>query len=639
MKASATDTPQPSAVPISARTGALALKAELLPALTAAVLATVIGVWALQLWKANLRVPFVVGAGDDLFNLIGIKDVITHGWDLTNPSLGAPFGLKLYDFPALSGDSFYMAIIKVLGMFSDDPAVVTNVFYLLGFPLIAMTAFGVLRRLGISVGSAIVCAVLYAVLPFRLDNYETHLFLSSYFIVPICCCLILFMFTGSELFVLDPQRVRLRAHLTVRTAAIGLLCLVIGSADNYFALFTVALMVPAAILAFFSTRRLRPLIGGLVAAALILGAVALNGLPTLIYHAQHGPNGIPSTRLPQESDTWGLSLARLVLPIEGSRIPWLAKLAHHYNSTATIPASSPASESAFNNLGIVGTLGLLWIMLVLAVQCLRERKQDMADRRAVHAALAAGIAFLIGTVGGLATLFAYIVNPQLHAPNRIAIFIAFFALFGAALGLDRLCKWARSRRGGRIVTITVLLLVLSVGVLYQTSPSMVPNYRSEIEQYHLRSQFVSAIEAQLPANASIFQLPYVPFPQGQNPSGIGEYENLYVYFVSKSLRWTGGAMEGRPTDWVPKFLNRPLARVIEGVSAVGFNGIEVEPAGIPNSSATLGLLQSTLGVAPLTGANGQLVFFNMETYNRRLREHYSAAQIAGIAAAALGSQS
>jgi phosphoglycerol transferase len=590
-------------------------RTNLLAGLVAATLATVIGVWALQLWKAELRVPFVFGPGDDLFNLMAVKDIMTHGWDLTNPSLGAPFGQELYDFPAFSGDSLYMVIIKILGLFLGDPAVVINVFFLLGFPAIAVMAFGILRRLGISTGSAIVCAVLYAVLPYRLDSYEVHPFLASYFLVPLCCYLTLASFAGSELFARNERRGGLRAYLTARTMGVVVLCVLVGSADNYFALFTVALMAPAAILAFLTTRRARPLICGLVAVSIILATVTLNGLPTIIYHSEHGPDAIPTTRVPQESNYAALTLANLVLPVEGSRIPLLAHLAHRYYSTVSIPSS----EAGWTNLGIVGTFGLLWLVVVLGACCVRGEGRSEADLLGVRSALGATLAFLIGTVGGLATLFAYVVSPLLHAPNRIVVFIAFFALIGAGLGLDRLL----SRRGRRM-SVAALATVLVLGVLYQTSPIMVPDYESEISAYNSRVQLSREIESQVPPNASIFQIPYFPFPTSSG--------NLAAYFVSNNLRWSGGAMQGRPTDWVPALLKKPTPQIVEGVSAAGFSGIYTEEA----SGTVLRELSNTLGVAPLIGGNGQLAFFNMASYNQRLRRRHSAAQIASIAAAELG---
>jgi hypothetical protein len=582
-----------------------------------------------------MQIPFVTG-GDSTFPLLIIKNIITHGWDLTNPSLGVPFGQELYDYPATSGDSLYLAIVKVLGIPFGNPALVMNIFFLLGFPLIAGVAYGVLRRLRISVGAAIVCATLYAVLPFRFGSSETHLFLSSYFLVPVCCYLILAMFDSRELFARDRRRSGLRAYLTLRSAAVVGLCLLVGSSDNYFALFTVALMVPAAILTFLATRRPRPLICGLVVVSVVLGAVALNGLPTIIYVAEHGRNAVPGHRLPQETEVWGLSLATLVLPIEGSRIPTLAHLAQRYSSTTLLPASGPTSEPSWTNLGLVGTVGLLWLMAALAIRCVGGARAKTTDLRAPRAALAAGMAFLIGTVGGLGTLFAYVINPQLHAPDRISVFIAFFALFGVALGLDHLRRRLSPRRSGQVAFTATLAVVLLVGVLFQTSPMMVPSYAAVAARYEGEGAFVRAIEAQLPGDASIFQLPYAPFPEGQDPGHLAQYEDLFGSLHSNRLRWSGGATEGRSTDWVPALVSKPLPRILEGASAVGFAGIYIEINGLTEGGTKLvPALRRALGVAPLVSPGDQLVFFNMTPYNRRLREHRSAAQIASIAAATL----
>ncbi len=609
-------------------------RAELLAALGAAVLASAVGIWVLQLWKANLSAPFVVG-GDSNIQLLDIKDIVTHGWDFTNPNLGAPFGQELYDYPSTSGDNLNLAIIKVLGIASANPALLLNILFLSGFPLIAAVAYGVLRRLRISMGVAVVCAALYAVLPFRFGSTENHVFLASYFLVPVCCLLILAVLDGRELFVRGSGRSGPRAYLTRRSAAVVALCVVLSESGNYYALFTVALTVPAAILTFLAIRRPRPLLGGFAAVSIMLGMVAVNGLPTLIYSAEHGRDTVPGRRLPQETEWWGLSAATLVLPIEENRIAPLAELTRRYSSTTVAPASGPTSEPSWTNLGFVGTLGLLWLMVALAVRSIGGAGAKRTDPRASHAGLAAGMAFLIGTVGGLGTIFAYVVSPQIHAPGRIAVFIAFFALFGAALGLDRLRRRLGGGRGGRAAFAAVLVGVLLVGVLSQTSPAMVPEYAVASAHWESEGAAVRAIEARLPRDASIFQIPYVPFPEGSPPGRIGEDEDLMASLHSNGLRWTGGAMQGRSTNWVPAFLERSLPQILEGVSAVGFEGLWVNTAGLPHGAAGLLELRRALGVAPLTSGEGRFAFFGMAAYNRRFRAGHSAAQIAGIAAAAL----
>lgn len=618
------------------RTAAIRIRADLVPAACAAALATVIGIWVLQVWNTTLSVPILNDTRDELFNLIMIKDVIQHGWDFTNPNLGAPFGQELYDFPALNGDSFFMLIVKALGTFSGNPAVVLNIFYLLGFPSIALVAYGVLRKLAISTGVALVCAVIYAVLPFRFESGESHVFLSSYFLVPISCYLVLAIFNGSELFARDAWRTGWRQYLTRRSVAVLVLCLVLGSADSYYAAFTIALMASAAILAFLASRHVRPLVCAFLAISTIGGAAALNELPTIIYHIQHGPDPSPEIRSAEEASHFSLSLASMVMPIEGNRIPGLARLAQRYNSTTNVPDSTPEGEPRYTDLGLVGALGLLWLGILLGINCISSRRTAPVTPEGIHAALGAGIAFLIGTVGGLSTVFAYTLSSLFHAPDRTFLFIAFFALFGAALGLDQFRNWIGNRRGGQAVFIASLAATLVGGVLYQTSPSMAPDYAATTASYTVNRQFVHSIEAQLPGDASIFQIPYVPFPVGQKPAAILDNEDLYGYIFSDRLRWTGGAMEGRATDWVPAFITKPLPKILAGVSAVGFDGIYVDRAGLPEKGTELlPALSRQLGVSPLMSSDGRLAFFNMTAYNRRFRLRHSPSQISSIAHAAL----
>jgi phosphoglycerol transferase len=585
----------------------------------------------LQLWNASISVPFLLG-GDATENLVVIKDVITHGWYLTNPGLAAPFGQELYDFPAYSGDSLYLLMIKLLGVPFGNPAVVMNLFFLLGFPLIAITCFAILRRLGISIDVALVCAALYALLPSRFLRGEGHIFLGAYFMVPICCYLVLALLKGDELFGRRANARGMRAYLTWRTAGVIALCLVVSCSDTYFAAFTVALMAGATIIASLARRSRRVLVCGLAAAAIVLAGIALNGLPNLIYTAEHGKDALVARRSPAESEVYGLSLANLVLPIEDHRVPALASLAKEFHASAV----AATGEAAWDSLGLAGTLGLLGLVLALCVRCLRGPRDGLDDSRAVHAALAASMAFLIGTVGGLATLFAYIVSPQLRAPNRISIFIGFFAIFGVALGLDHIRRRWAGRRRGRIAIAALLAAVLVLGALDQTSPEMAPDYATEIAEYHSDGAFVHEIEVALPADAMIYQIPYVPFPEPGPINRAVDYDEMLGYVHSRHLRWSAGALVGRSTDWAAAASELPLAQMLEEVAAIGFSGVYVDTFALPpGGERIISGLHSELGVAPLISPEGRFYFFDMRRYDERLRSRRPAVQLAQLARAAL----
>ncbi len=595
-------------------------------ALGAAALASGIAVWVLQLWRANLRIPLVYKS-DGVFELMSIKEVLDFGWDLTNPRLAAPFGQESYDFPAHGDDTLHLLIVKALGVFSHDAALVMNVYFLLCFPVIAVVTYLVLRRLEISASVAVVIAVLFTLLPAHFDNGEIHIFLGAYFTVPISCYLVLVQLRGGELFGRDVRRGGLRAYATRGSAAMVAVCVLLGSAGNYYALFTAALLAMASVLVFLGTRRPRPFLCGLVATIAIVGVVALNGLPTLIYVAQHGRDTQVAHREAAETDAYGLALTQLVLPIESHRIPALASATRNYLSTAPVPVTG---ETSFDTLGVISVLGLLYATISLFAACAGgPGYARLLDRRAARAALAAGLAFLIGTVGGLATLFAYLVNPQLRAPNRIAIFIAFFALYGAALALERLWRALQGPRR-RLIFAAALACALSIGALDQTSPAMIPSYRELAAQYTSDGSFVRAIEHRVGADAEIFQLPMIEFPEGAGPPSDG-WVDAVGYLHSSHLRWSYGAMIGRASDWQAALAGRPLRSLLEGVTAAGFAGVSFDALELHEGEAEIAALTRELGVQPLVSEDGQLYFFDLAPYRQSLRRRYTPSQLASLA--------
>jgi len=181
---------------------------DVVVALATALLALAVAAWVLRLWRGDLAVPFSYQF-DALQHAMFVKGVLDHGWYSVNDSLGAPFGQQLYDFPQ-NGDNLQLLIVKALGFFTHDFAVVLNVYFLLTFPLVALTAYVVLRRLGASLAVGTVCAVLYALLPYHFARRELHLFLSGYYAVPLGAYLVMATFSGTPLFTRRPDGARPR---------------------------------------------------------------------------------------------------------------------------------------------------------------------------------------------------------------------------------------------------------------------------------------------------------------------------------------------------------------------------------------------------------------------------------------------
>src|SRR5687767_6331660 len=158
------------------------------------ILCALILCFLLKLWRADLRVPFHYN-GDALLHAMFIKGIADNGWYWQNPSLGAPNGLQMYDFPAV--DNSAAAVLAFIGLFTDHPFLILNIFYLLTFPLVTISSLYVLRRFKLSYAPALFASLLFTFLPYHFMRGESHLFLSAYYFVPHVVMVLLWVASGA----------------------------------------------------------------------------------------------------------------------------------------------------------------------------------------------------------------------------------------------------------------------------------------------------------------------------------------------------------------------------------------------------------------------------------------------------------
>lgn len=561
-------------------------RADALVAGAAMVLALVGAALVLELWNADLRVPFVY-TGDGTLNLTLIKGVLENAWYFHNPDLGAPNAQELYDYPVISQETLNLLLMRILGLGTGDPALVLNLFFLLTFPLAALTAFIVLRRLEVSRGIALVVALLYAFLPYHFQRGETHVFLSAYYAVPLGAYLAIAVFRGDRLFG--------RWRPTLITAV---MCAVVATASGsgYYAVFTVVLVIVASVLAFVVRREREALIAGGAVVAAITAVSLVQLAPTIVYRAANGPNDEVAKRFWFESENYSLRLTNLLLPVDGHRIGALARWKDEY--TTQIPQNEARSAS----LGIIGSLGFVWLVAVaVAAVAGIGRRYELG----LHAGLAAltVTAFLLATTGGFSTFIA-VLWPQIRAWNRLSVFIAFLSLTAVALLLGRL-----ERRLRAPVFAGVLAVLLAVGVFDQTTKAYVPPYDAVKSAWDADAAAFAALDGRLTPGAMVVQVPYEPFPEPVN-TPIGIYEPAKAYLHSDDVHWSWGAMRGRPEDWAATIAGKPAAEVVSAARSEGFTGILLDRAALGAAAApTEADYQAALGAPPEQLPGGRWVFF------------------------------
>jgi phosphoglycerol transferase len=566
----------------------------------AALVSLLAAVLLLELWKADLRVPFDYG-GDALSFALVVKSIVDHGWYLTNPSLGAPFGLELHDFPF--ADSLHLLVIKLMSSFTSDWALLFNLYFLLGFPLIAMSAMAVFRHYRVPPLLALTASVLYAFLPSRLLKGEGHIFMDVFFQVPLAVLVALWVMGDEPPLTRDSGRrwpgLELRRG---RSIAAVLICLITSCTGLYYAFFTGFLLLAGGGWASLRRHTFRPLVAGAILAGVIAAGVAANGLPTMIYRARQGQNPQVAVRPASDAELYALKPVELVLPVDGHRLRALARFKQSYRS------SPPALGEEGSSLGLMGTIGLLALLGALVAG-----RPRMPARAELFRSLAALNIFMLvlGVVGGLGSLFALLVTPQVRTYARVNVVIGFLALFALALLLERLAM-----RRPRLAEI-LAALALGLGLLDQASLKAVRPYAAVAAQYRVDAELVRRIEAAVPGESMIFQLPYLSFPEAAPLHDMGAYDAVRPYLHSRSLRWSQPAMRGRAGDaWLAEVSRRDPAELVQAVTAAGFQGILVDRDGYADHGAQIErALFGLLGAEPLVG--GELSFFTLGRLQQR----------------------
>lgn len=621
----------------------------LLGSLGVFALTSVVIVRLLRLWHADLRAPFGY-SGDAILNIALVRAMVDHGWFVSNPDLGFPFGQHL-DVYAPSGDNLTFAVMWVLALFTSNPALIVNLVYLLSFPVIAVVAFLVLRRLGISGAVAALCAVLYTLAPYHFLRNEGHLLLACYYTVPLGALLVLDALAGRPLFSprasSHPRALRWASRRTLGTLAI---CAVVASGGIYYSVFALVLLAAVLIVAVVTRRERTAIFTTAALLSAILGVTLLNLAPGLAYRLEHGKNPYAAQRAAFESELYGLKIVDLVLPVQGHRIEALNQRRANYHRT------TPLKSEATGALGIIGTIGFGWLWLValatLAGRSVLRRPRDAGDERERHAAFATIVAVVVGTTGGASALIAYGITPQIRGWNRISIVIAFFALYAVALLLDRLRGRIEPLRGGRVLTAALLVAILLVGIYDQTNRSFVPNYSALKVEYASDANFARAIDRAVAPGSAVMQLPYVPFPENPPLAGLPDYELLRPYIHGGGLRWSYGVVKGSPDDWqagffgvTPKqasqgFVQGPLdngrspRENFAALVAVGFAGVHIDRLGYGGGVGSLEqALQRIVGRPPLVSSTGRMAFYSLAPYAEQLRRRFSAARLRALGVA------
>ena len=565
----------------------------------AAVLCLALLTVVLHLWNANWRAPFDGGKGDQYVNRYLVKTMIEEGWYLHNSRLAAPFGLNISDYPVV--DSWHLALLKAISLAFPNDVITLNIYFVLGFPLTTLLSLAVLRKLGADYWPALVTAILFAFLPYHFLRNECHIFLASYYLVPLQIFVVIRLLQGDD---------NAGAKHWCWTLAICFLCALAGI---YYAFFTCFFLTFTICYSCWEGRKRRALEAacGIAASG---AAVLLSLFPTIYYRLNNGPNPDAVRRNLSMVEVFSLKTIALLLPVEGHRVGFLNRLASYYKESTFFNYENLVAPP----LGIVGSVGFLYLLALLL-----RRTKDGANREVFFTlSRLTAASLLLASVGGFGSVFAILGGSWIRAYNRISIFIAFFALAAAALLLTAAAKHLANWRRGRLVGFLSLAAILVLGVLDQTTSKNVPNFRQISQRELICQKYVNQIEAAVPANTAVFQLPYAGFLEQTTVGKTTLYEQLYLYLHSTKLRWNYGAMPGRLEDsWQKTVSGMPAGDLLSVLAYAGFGGLEIDRDGYDDQGVEIiGKVRLLLGKEQCTSKDGRHLFFDLGSFTASLRQ-------------------
>jgi phosphoglycerol transferase len=572
----------------------------------------------LRVWVTPMSVPLHY-SGDSNLVMNAVKQITEGGWYYENPRVGMPFGLAQYDFP--DGGQVQFAAFKVTGWLTGGDAAATfNVTFLAGYFAVAAVGYWVLRQLGIIRPWAVSFSILYAHLPYHLMRLGHH-YLALYVAAPLAILLVVRQAQAAPAFMDDERRFRFRwRHPGTRAA---LICgLVIGMTGAYYAVFAGLIMATTGILVFLADRDWRRLVSTGLVAGVIGAAFVMSLAPTIAFRVANGPNNQAAVRSYSDIERYALKPVHMILPISFHRVELLRE------PMATAVTGVPGTEAG-QNLGLVGAIGLV-LLMGAGLSSLVGRAEQLSAQTRLLFLLASGMT-LAAASGGFGASLGILGFTQIRAWNRIVVFIAFVVF--AALG-TWLTAWGSRRSQRAIWALAVVMLVL--GVLDQTWSQSDSVARAREVEWNNDAAFVARIEDLLTTGAMVYQLPHMSYPENGPIGRMADYDLLKGYLHSEDLRWSYPAMRGRVPEWQPELLSQGLPGIVEGLAAVGFEGLYIDRFGYEDAADGLvAELAVLLAQEPMVSDNDRLVFFDLRPAVFELRSRLTPEEIDALAASVL----
>jgi len=295
---------------------------------------------------------------------------------------------------------------------------------------------------------------------------------------------------------------------------------------------------------------------------------------TLYSRIVNGSNPFVVVRNYAGVELYALKPIELIVPVV-HRISALGEWGmNHYARQAYV-----VGEVGSPYLGIVGIVGLFLLLWEAARHLIGQNLKQVPFH----------LWFVLWTlsfsiVGGVNSLLAVCGIVLFRSGNRYSIVILTFVLLFLVRYLSTLT------RNWKWIPVTALAgAIMLLGLLDQipTSPTreMIAETRKAVRA---DAKMAANLEARLPANAMIFQLPIMEFPEVPPIRGVASYEHFRPYLYSRHLRYSYGSDKGRTRErWQSETEQFGTARLTGILEQYGFSAILINRKGYEDGAAGL----------------------------------------------------
>lgn len=584
-------------------------------ALLEAAIAALLAFFASLLVFAPLLKWFATGwSGGDMLSTYVNADVWQGFKYAVTDQFGFPLGMNLNYFPGI--DITENVFAQVISNITGRPFVGINLLIMLTFPLVAFLAYFLFRMTGLTGVLAITLAVVFSLIPYHWGRALGHTYLATLYSAITGIALVLLVGSGRYAQLVSKLK---KLPTTPRLLTILLftaLIVITAWTGVYYAAFTLILGAAALLWRFMHRARFTALVTDAIPFAAIMFFSVIAFLPSILATRADPPLAQLSERLPFESVLFAGNFAVALLPIPQSQLPGMG--AYNQAVVEAIAAGGWGESTAITNHGTwITTLALLVLVIGLIVTTRRKAFEPHTSTQVTPTFIAylIGVTLLFFIPWGLNYLFAGTVTAQIRAWNRFIPILLLLFLLGAAAVIAR-TKLPQKVLASTGIALITLALTISDSVL-PFRAAYAHNATEAAEITNAAVAYAERVNAAIPDNCGVLQLPYMGYPEFGVVRAINDYDHFWTSITNPGKRWSYGSVKNTDASvWAAQLPELPTNEQVSLLTAAGFCAIHLDLRGWiselrPGLTANL---SNRFGDPLVTGFDGTWQFFDLRPF-------------------------